>query len=320
MLPACPWTPAPAVRSRRLAALPSRVADRSAVEAPASGSVGEALAIGSAVAWAVTSIVMRPIAETALWRSSVLRLAVCTGLLLVYAVPSGALQRAVTAPPVAWAWLFGSTLCSMVLGDSFYFLASARIGVARALPIASSFPLLSTLGAILFLGESMTPALILGSLLIVVAVALIGGERLPDGGRVDAIGLLLCGLAAVTWAASGLFLGPALQMLDPIAASMVRFPIGVVLFGSYLLARRPRERPGPGMPWWSLLAGVGTMTSALMFLGGIAGAGVARGVALNATSPVFSAVLAALFLRERVTRRGAGGILLSVAGAVLLVT
>jgi len=40
-------------------------------------------------------------------------------------------------------------------------------------------------------------------------------------------------------------------------------------------------------------------------------AGVARGVALNATSPVFSAVLAAFVLRERVTRSHAIGIALA---------
>ncbi len=281
--------------------------------------MGEALAVGSAVAWAITAIVMRPIAETALWRSSVLRLAVCTVVLLLYAIPSGALERALTAPPAAWAWLFGSTLTSMVLGDSFYFLASARIGVARALPIASSFPLITTVGAVLFLGEAMTPQLILGTALVVAAVALIGGERLSNGGRGDVGGLLLCALAAVSWAASGLFLGPALRILDPIAASMVRFPIGVVLFGGYLAARRPREHPRASMVWWSLLAGLGTMASALLFLAGIAGAGVARGVALNATSPVFSAVLAALLLRERVSRRAGVGIALSVLGTVLLV-
>src|SRR3954466_14554494 len=97
---------------------------------------------------------MRPIAGQALWRSSVLRMVLCTLLLAAYAWPSGALLRALAAPPIAWLWLLGSTLCSMVIGDSLYFLAAARIGVARALPIASAFPLLTTLGAVLLLNEA----------------------------------------------------------------------------------------------------------------------------------------------------------------------
>src|SRR5258708_17012247 len=89
------------------------------------------------------------------------------------------------APPIAWLWLLASPLCSMVVGDSLYFMAAARIGVARALPIASSFPLLTTVGAVVLLGETPTVALIAGSLLVVIAVALIGGMharrcRLPD--------------------------------------------------------------------------------------------------------------------------------------------
>lgn len=275
------------------------------------------MAIGSAVAWAITSIAMRPIASEALWRTSVLRMLVCVALLTPYAAWSGALARAL-ATPNAWAWLFGSTAASMVVGDSLYFLAATRIGIARALPIASSFPLLSTVGAVLFLGEPLTLALLAGSAFVTAAVSLIGGERLPSGGRLDPAGLLLAGLAAVCWAAAGLFLGPALQLVDPIAGSVVRFPMGAVLFGTYVLVRRPVERMTGRVLALTGVAGVGTLASALLFLGGIAGAGVARGVALNATSPVFTALLAALLLRERISPRAGLGVGLSVLGTVLL--
>jgi drug/metabolite transporter (DMT)-like permease len=40
------------------------------------------MAIGSAVAWALTSVAMRPIASRALWRSSLLRMLMCAALLL----------------------------------------------------------------------------------------------------------------------------------------------------------------------------------------------------------------------------------------------
>jgi drug/metabolite transporter (DMT)-like permease len=281
--------------------------------------MGELFAIGSAVAWALTSVVMRPIAQRALWRSSVLRMLLCAALLGAYAWPTGALSKAAAAPPFAWLLLIGSTLCSMVVGDSLYFLAAARIGVARALPIASAFPLLSTLGAVVFLAEAATAPLILGSALVVIAVALIGGERAPGGGRRDPLGLVLAGMAACLWAGSGLFLGPALQLIDPIAANMIRFPLAAVIFSVYVVGARPTEHLTGRLAWLSVVAAVGTLASAVMFLGGIAGAGVARGVALNATSPVFSAVLAAVLLHERVSRRAALGVACSVLGTTLLV-
>jgi drug/metabolite transporter (DMT)-like permease len=207
----------------------------------------------------------------------------------------------------------------MAIGDSLYFLAAARIGVARALPIASSFPLLTTLGAVVLLNEALTVQLVFGSALVVLAVALIGGERARGGGRNDLIGLVLAGLAACLWAGSGLFLGPALRVLDPIAANMIRFSMAALIFVVYLSTARPAEYLTRRLIWLSLAAAIGTLASSLMFLNGITLAGVARGVALNATSPVFSAVLAAVLLRERVSRRSALGIAASVVGTVLLV-
>jgi drug/metabolite transporter (DMT)-like permease len=281
--------------------------------------LGELLAIGSAVAWALTSVAMRPIAQRALWRSSILRMFLCAALLAAYAWPTGALAKVAAAPPIAWALLIGSTLCSMVVGDSLYFLAAARIGVARALPIASAFPLLSTLGAVFVLSEAATAPLILGTAMVVIAVVLIGGERAPGGGRMDPVGLLLAGMAACLWAGSGLFLGPALQLIDPLTANMIRFPLAGMIFIAYVVGVRPSENLTGRLVWLSVIAAVGTLASAVMFLGGIAGAGVARGVALNAVSPVFSAMLAAVLLRERISRRAALGVVCSVIGTVLLV-
>jgi drug/metabolite transporter (DMT)-like permease len=187
------------------------------------------------------------------------------------------------------------------------------------LPIASSFPLLTTIGAVVVLNEEPTVALLAGSALVVLAVALIGGERVTESGRIELMGVVLAGLAACLWASSGLFLGQALRFVDPITGNMIRFPMAALIFTGYLLVVRPSERMTRGLLWLSIAAGVGTLASALMFLGGIALAGVARGVALNATSPVFTAVLAAALLRERITRRTALGIISSVIGTILLV-
>lgn len=74
---------------------------------------------------------MRPIAARALWHSSVLRSLLCAAVLAAYAVPSGLLSEILNADARTIGWLVGSTLASIVVGDSLYFLAAARIGVAR---------------------------------------------------------------------------------------------------------------------------------------------------------------------------------------------
>jgi drug/metabolite transporter, DME family len=262
---------------------------------------------------------MRPIAGRALWRSSVLRCLLCALMLAAYAAPAGLVTQVLHAEPIALAWLLGSTLSSVVIGDSLYFLSSARIGVARALPIASSFPLLTTLGAVTLLGEAFSPALLAGSVLVVLGVALIGGEHAKSSGRNDPIGVALAGLAACLWASSGLFLGPAVKLLDPVSANLVRFPMATVFFAGYVFAFRPAERMSGRVVLLTVASAVGTLAAAMLFLVGISAAGVARGVALNATSPVFSAVLAVLLLKEPLSFRAAAGVGCSVLGTVLLV-
>src|SRR6266545_3117531 len=137
--------------------------------------LGELMAIGSALAWSFTSVAMRPVAGRALWRSSLLRMIVCAALLAVYAWPSGALQRAINAPPLAWLLLLGSTICTMGVGDSLYFLSAARIGVARALPIAAAFPLLTSAGVGVSCSTSTAPVVV-STALVVAAVTLIAGD------------------------------------------------------------------------------------------------------------------------------------------------
>jgi len=285
--------------------------------------VGEVLALGSAVVWALTAIAMRPIAGQSLLHASLIRMLVGSAILLAYAWPTGAIERALAAPTSGWLWLAGSTLSSLVVGDSFYFAASARIGVARALPIASAFPLFGTAGAVLLRGEPATVPLVLGTILVVLGVGVIVAERPPGarnwGKHVDHLGAVLAGLAALGWASSGLQLDAALDVLDPVAANLIRFPLGTAVFAAICLVRQPAGALSGAERWLAVAAGVGTVGAAQLFVGAIDATGPARAIALNATSPVFGAILAAWLLHEKVTPRGMLGIASCVLGSMLLV-
>ena len=99
----------------------------------------------------------------------------------------------------------------------------------------------------------------------------------------------------------------------------MRFPVATIFFFGYLVLAKPSEHLNTRLIWLSVGAAAGTLASAMLFLGGISGAGVARGVALNATAPIFSAVLAVLLLKEHLSRRAGLGIACSVLGTILLV-
>src|SRR5262249_24610373 len=140
--------------------------------------------------------------------------------------PTGALEQVAAAELSTWLWLVGSIVTSLVGGDSLYFVASARIEVARALPIASAFPLFSTAGAALLLHEPVTLPVAAGTALGVAGVGLIASDARSTSSRRDVLGVVLAILAALCWAATGLTLAPALERLDPPAANLIRFPLG----------------------------------------------------------------------------------------------
>lgn len=287
--------------------------------------MGEGVALASAVTWALTTAAMRPIGARALLLASAVRMVSAALVALLYGWPTGALERALAAPPSLWALLFGSVLLALVVGDSLFFIACSRVGIARALPIASSFPLLTTAGAVVFLDEPLTLALGVGCVLVVLGVASIAGDRapaVPGAGGTDRLGLALAALTACTWATNGLLMRPALDLLDPTATTAVRFSLSALVFAAIAAVRLCRSPARLTRRQVALAAGAGltNVSSSLLFLTGITLIGVARTVALNATAPIFSAVLGVTLLRERASRRVWLGIALTVGGSALLVS
>src|ERR671926_1720560 len=110
--------------------------------------MGELAALVSALTWGATTVVVRAEARRLdVLLHNALRSTLGSGytLVLLLALSASGLH----APRLGEGWLLGVTLLvlSVVLmvggGDSLYFLAVERIGVARAMPISMSYPLLT---------------------------------------------------------------------------------------------------------------------------------------------------------------------------------
>ena len=78
---------------------------------------------------------------------------------------------------VAFLWFALSGLFNFALGRFFNTVSIQLAGVARATPLFSTAPLFATILAILFLGESVTPWLLLGTVTIVGGIVLITSEQ-----------------------------------------------------------------------------------------------------------------------------------------------
>lgn len=125
-------------------------------------------------------------------------------------------------------------------------------------------------------------------------------------------------LLAAIWGASFLFMRVAAPALGPAATAALRMLIASAALGGYLLYAGFEAQ-------WRRRAGqyvlVGTFNSAAPFLLYSFAAlelSVGAMAVINATSPMFAALLSALFLRERLSPRRLAGLVLGFAGVALV--
>ncbi len=126
-------------------------------------------------------------------------------------------------------------------------------------------------------------------------------------------------LLAAIWGASFLFIRVAAPVLGPVALMEARVLLASVALVVYALALRrfPELRPR-----WRAYLILGAINAAAPFtLIATAELTLTASLAaiLNATTPLFAAIVAAVWLRERLTGRRALGLVLGLAGVAVLV-
>lgn len=224
--------------------------------------------------------------------------------------------------------LVAAVFCGLTFGDALSYRAMLLIGMGRAFPIANTYPLVTVLIAVTWLGETVGLAEIAGCLVTVVGVTLVA---LPARGRIEAAldrrtfatGLAMAAGASVLWAGSNSFLRLAMDGIDPITGNALRLPAATLV--AWLMARRSQPAP----PLWrlprpTLAAVVATGLASSVFAGmltlyGVQQVGAARAAIVGSISPIFGAPLAIVVLKERLTVRILIGTVLSVAGIILVV-
>jgi drug/metabolite transporter (DMT)-like permease len=127
----------------------------------------------------------------------------------------------------------------------------------------------------------------------------------------------LAALAAI-WGSSFLFIRITSPVIGPVATADLRMLIAGAALSAWFAATGfdPQWRR-----WWRYYLLIGTLTSALPFLlFAFAALELTAGmlVVINATSPMWGAVLSALILGERLSPLGIAGLALGVCGVALL--
>jgi drug/metabolite transporter (DMT)-like permease len=274
--------------------------------------VGAAAALGTAFFAAGTNLLLRrQVAQLGGATAQTWRAVVGTLLFLVIFLAFRDPRQLLTLPIGAVGVLLTSVLLNMVIGDLLQYAAITRLGIALAMPIVCSYPLVTLLIASITLAEIPTPLAVVGTMLVVGGVILVALPRRAIAATGETRHL----------APAGHWVGVALNEIDILAANMLRLPFGALLCAIISVVQR-RQPP------WQVqrqnlvplcLAGVTGLGSSICFLVAIQLVGAATTATLNAAAPIFGLLGAVFFLGERPTRRNVVGTLIAFVGITLVV-
>ena len=218
----------------------------------------------------------------------------------------------------ALAGLFGPAIARICRYESIH-----QLGVTRAMPLAATTPLFSTIFAYILLGERPGPHIWAGTLLIAAGCAALSFRR---GGEANwnrrALWIPLVGVVTVSlsfvFRKAGLVAVPS-----PLLGAAVASLAGLVFFTGFVRLLPASMAPDLGhrKAWYYfLLCGVLNLFGFLFQFNAIHLAGVSIAVPLVSTAPLVSLVLSGIFLRdmERVTPWIVAGTVCIVLGAGLI--
>lgn len=217
-----------------------------------------------------------------------------------------------TLPPTALLSFAAAGLVGTMLGRAFEYAGIERIGASRSEPIKASQPLHAALLAVLILGETLTPIAGVGTVLVVVGIAIISWESRSGDAGMDSI----------SWSYLALPLASAFMYgIEPIFAKVglatgtsafvglgIKTLTATVAFYAYLRYRGAlpgREALRSVNTKWYVGAGVANSAFLLSYYAALSVAPVVLVQPVLQTSPLFVIVLSVLFLQrlERVTPR-----------------
>jgi DME family drug/metabolite transporter len=287
-------------------------------------AAGALCALGSALTWAITSLLVRtvcpPLSSVTV---SVLRSLMGGGLLVAWVLAVGGFAQLGGMSWGTFAFLAVSIVLAIAVGDVLFFESARMLGLARAMTVSMTYPLMGAILAAVFLDEPISARLAVGSVVTLSGLAIIVLTRPTEEARPGhtRLGLAAATAAAAAWAGSLLVLKPAMGALDPVTAQAVRLPLAGLLLlatpwgwdtGSQI------ARVNRGVLARVALLGAVTAMSSVLFVSGVKLADVAVAAVLSSTAPLFAIPLGLIFLGERLTARAALGTLVTVSGLAVL--
>ncbi|MFW9802042.1 MAG: DMT family transporter [Candidatus Thorarchaeota archaeon] len=210
-------------------------------------------------------------------------------------------------------------------GDAVYYQSQDRIGVSSAFAITNTYPIVTYILAIPFLGDLWIPVRFLGVVLAISGIILISREQdvqYPDEPEMntkglDKIGYLLAATTAIMFALATIMVDIGTADVDPLDANMIRLACGsLMLMPTFYFSRRMGMRM-PSRRGIKVVAGAAILGMALastFWVASVKFVGATISAVLGSTSPLFALPLSMRYLDETVNWKVGLGTLATIIG------
>ena len=267
---------------------------------------GEALAIVTALTWASATVLSaEALKKVDPVRSNAVKSFFAAALILPIAFASGEMSNLSEVSILASLLVIAAAVIGFGIGDTLLFQSITIVGVSRAYTITYTYPLLTMISAVLFLGEPFHLTTLIGTALMVLSVVSLLSEKDDSHGKGSSRGLLMAFGAAITWAIGILLVTLGLRELTVLQANALRYP-ALSLFLLVFVFSKPARKWNLDRKSLLLLfasGAVGMVLGGIIFLLSVNLVGASRATPLSASSPVWASLMSSLFLKEKVTPR-----------------
>lgn len=218
-----------------------------------------------------------------------------------------------------------SSILVLVAGDSLYFIGLKTIGVTKTVPITYSYSILVIFLSVIVLNENITLHIILGTIAIILGVWLVANKTLdqPHSSNSSKIGLLASLGTTLCWGLGIVLFKIILTNSNPFvltAGRMVFLIPTLIILSTISHVRKPSKKK------WTKNQLILALFSGLIALGigdtllylGLYSTNINIVTPLTSTTPIFSAMIAILFLGENISKKIILGTILVTVGTMLL--
>ena len=233
-------------------------------------------------------------------------------------------------PTSEWLWLALSGVIGITLADLFFFMALNRLGAGLTAIVECLYLPCVIFFSFLLLSEPLSLAAVIGGLLVLSAVLI--GSIQPRGISFQAgstgipwFGLLIGSLSMICVAAGIVIIKEILAETNVYWATLVRVTAGVLSLSAIAVFHPEQNQIINELKFsrsWAVAlpaAFFGNYLALLCWVGGMKYTTASKAAILNQMSSIFIFILAALFLKEKITLNRVFAISLALIGAGLTI-